>query len=163
MIERAVERDVPSLLALQKLAFVTEAELYGDHAIPPLTQTEASLREELRRAVVLKVVRGGELVGSIRGTQDGSTCHVARLAVHPGHRRQGLGEQLMRALEAAFVEAARFELFTGDRSEGNIRLYRRLGYSEFKRERLSDAVSLVFMQKAARGPGGDTAMALSSP
>ena len=53
MVERALEQDIPSILALQKLAFVTEAELYGDYSIPPLTQTEASLREEFRRAVIL--------------------------------------------------------------------------------------------------------------
>lgn len=150
MVERALEQDLPSILALQKLAFVTEAELYGDYSIPPLTQTEASLREEFHRAVILKAMQGDELVGSVRGWQDGSTCHVARLAVHPGHRRQGLGGQLMKAIESVFVHASRFELFTGDRSESNIRLYRRLGYCEFKRERLNDSVSLVFMQKVAR-------------
>lgn len=150
MIERALEQDIPSILALQKQAFVTEAELYGDYSIPPLTQTEASLQEEFRRAIILKATQGDELVGSVRGWRDGSTCHIARLAVHPDHRRQGLGEELMNAIESVFIDAARFELFTGHRSEGNIRLYRRLGYSEFKRERLNESVSFVFMQKVGR-------------
>ena len=152
LIERARDSDVPAILALQRLAFVTEAEIYGDSSIPPLTQSEESLRAEFREAVVLKAVRAGSLAGSVRGRRAGATCHVARLAVHPGHRRRGIGAALMKALEAAFSEVVRFELFTGERSEGNLRLYRGLGYSEFKRERLSDSVALVFMEKTV-APG----------
>jgi ribosomal protein S18 acetylase RimI-like enzyme len=148
IIERAHETDIPAILALQKLAFVTEAELYNDHSIPPLTQTEESLRAEFARAVFLKAVEAGELVGSVRGWCSYGTCHVARLAVHPEHRRRGFATALMTAIESVFVEANRFELFTGERSEANLRMYRGLGYSEFKRERLSDSVSVVFMEKA---------------
>jgi ribosomal protein S18 acetylase RimI-like enzyme len=149
VIERAREADIPAILALQKLAFVTEAEIYDDYSIPPLTQTEESLRADFGRAVVLKAVDAGEIVGSVRGWCRGSTCHVARLAVHPDRRRRGTGAALMAAIESSFGEVSRFELFTGERSEGNIRLYRGLGYAEFKRERLSDSVSLVYMEKAA--------------
>jgi ribosomal protein S18 acetylase RimI-like enzyme len=153
-IERAHEADAPILLALQKLAFETEAEIYGDRSIPPLTQTEDSLRAEFGRALFLEAVDDdGTIVGSVRGRQSGDTCHVARLAVHPHHRRRGIGAALMRAIEQAFAGVGRFELFTGERSEGNLRLYRGLGYVEFKRERLSDSVSLVFMEKRVERTG----------
>jgi hypothetical protein len=46
------------------------------------------------------------------------------------------------------AEAMRFELFTGSRSEGNIRLYRRHGYEITRRERLSEQVTLVLMSKS---------------
>jgi ribosomal protein S18 acetylase RimI-like enzyme len=151
LIERACESDVPAILALQKLAFLAEAELYGDYSIPPLTQTEASLRAELGQAVVLKATETGRIVGTVRGRCAGDTCHVGRLAVHPDLRCRGIGTALMRMIEAACGDVRRFELYTGGRSEGNLRLYRGLGYSEFKRERLSAAVSLVFMEKT-----GDT-------
>jgi RimJ/RimL family protein N-acetyltransferase len=42
---------------------------------------------------------------------------------------------------------ARFELFTGDRSEATIRLYERLGYRVFRREAQTTQVNLVFMEK----------------
>jgi len=38
-------------------------------------------------------------------------------------------------------------LFTGHLSEGNLRLYRRLGYAEFRRERVSDHLVLVHLRK----------------
>jgi len=53
----------------------------------------------------------------------------------------------MRSVEAAFPAVQRFELFTGGRSEGNIRLYERLGYRRVHEQVLSPAVTLVFMEK----------------
>lgn len=53
-------------------------------------------------------------------------------------------------------DAARFELFTGSRSLGNLRLYRRLGYEEFRLEPLSDQVELVYLEKRASLADGGT-------
>jgi hypothetical protein len=53
----------------------------------------------------------------------------------------------MSAIETEFPLARRFELFTGSKSEGNIRLYERLSYRVFRTDRLSPKVELVFMEK----------------
>ena len=63
---------------------------------------------------------------------------------------RGIGTLLMGAIESAFLTAASFELFTGDKSEGNIRLYARLGYRVFRKEQVSSRVRLLFLEK----PGG---------
>ena len=55
----------------------------------------------------------------------------------------------MQAIEARFPAARRYELFTGEKSAGNIRLYERLGYRICRRERLSEQVMLVWMEKRA--------------
>ena len=39
MIERAKIEDAKEILDLQKLAYQSEAEIYNDYTIPPLTQT----------------------------------------------------------------------------------------------------------------------------
>jgi hypothetical protein len=54
---------------------------------------------------------------------------------------------LMLAIETEFPSVRRFELFTGSRSEGNIRLYERLDYRTFRTDRLSPQVELVFLEK----------------
>src|SRR5437879_951203 len=72
--------------------------------------------------------------------------------VHPRHQRQGIGGRLMQTIESMFPEAAKFELFTGNRSEGNIRLYERLGYHSSRSERMSANLSLVFFEKWGRVP-----------
>lgn len=57
---------------------------------------------------------------------------------------------MMQEIEGRFGEARRFELFTGHRGEGNLRLYARLGYRVFRRERVSDKLELVHMEKTGR-------------
>jgi len=149
-ISQASAADASAILALQKLAFQYEAEIYDDFTIPPLVQSLDSLRQTFANHVFLKAVADGQLVGSVRASQDGQTCLVGRLIVHPGYRRRGIGTELMRRIEARFEQAVRFELFTGHSSAGNLRLYTRLGYREFRREETSPKVTLAFMEKIRR-------------
>lgn len=146
-IETAVGDDAPAILALQKQAYESEARLYGDWSIPPLTQTIESLRDEFATSRVLKALDGSRLVGSVRAREADGVCHIGRLVVAPEFQGVGIGTRLLRSIEAGFPAAQRFELFTGSRSEGNIRLYQRLGYSHSREQVLSPAVTLVFMEK----------------
>ncbi|GAB1330926.1 GNAT family N-acetyltransferase [Streptomyces sennicomposti] len=45
----------------------------------------------------------GELVGTVIAGFDGWRCHLYRLAVHPGRRRQGIGTALLAAAEERFT------------------------------------------------------------
>jgi len=140
--------DAEEILALQKLAFQSEAALYHDFGSPMLTQTIAALRSEIAERTVLKAVQEGRIIGSVRGSAAGTTCHIGRLMVHPERRGQGTGTHLMTAIEDIFPAVERFELFTGHKSHADIRLYERLGYRVFKTEAVSPALSLVFMEKS---------------
>jgi GNAT superfamily N-acetyltransferase len=135
------------LLVLQKLCFREEAELSGEFDIPPLTQTLDSLLEDFRTYTVLIAWDANRLVGSVRARREGAVCHVGRLVVHPGHRRKGLGTALLAAIEAAHPAAAEFELFTDERSARNLRLYARLGYTPFRRQKVTPRLTLVFLRK----------------
>lgn len=147
IIEQATVADAAEILALQKLAYLSEAELYGDFFIPPLVQTQAEMVAEFARRTFLKMLDGEEIIASVQGLQIGGTCYVGRLMVHPDRQGQGLGTRLMAAIEAVFPGAGRFELFTGHKSFANIRLYERLGYRVFRTDTVSPALSLVFMEK----------------
>ena len=146
-IERATLKDAEEILALQKLAYQSEAALHGEYNIPPLTQTLEGLRTDFERQVFLKAIRQGRIVGSVRGYVSGDTCYVGRLIVHPDVQNRGLGTRLMAEIERTFCQAQRFELFTGHKSERNLYLYRKLGYRPFKQEKVSDALTLVFLEK----------------
>lgn len=136
--------DLEAILGLQKLAFRSEAELYNDFSLPPLTQTLESIKADFCQKIILKACVADVIVGSVRGFRNDSTCYVERLIVHPTCQGRGIGTALMRALEDRFPGVERYELFTGHRSERNIRLYQKLGYSVHRREGM-----LVFMEKTA--------------
>ncbi|WP_340562989.1 MULTISPECIES: GNAT family N-acetyltransferase [Streptomyces] len=152
-ISAATGQDTEQILKLQYLCYQSEAELYRDWSIEPLTQTLEALRDELAGGVVLVARLGGEVVGSVRGTVDAEgTAHINKLVVHPRLQRHGLGGRLLAALEdrlAGEQGARRFRLFTGHRSEGNLRLYRRCGYVASGTERVSSRLSLITLEKAA--------------
>jgi ribosomal protein S18 acetylase RimI-like enzyme len=152
-IEEAEMADAPEILALQKLAFKSEAALWDDYTIPPLTQTLAELQQDFRRQLYLRAVAGGRIIGAVRGYAEGGTCFVGRLIVHPDYQNRGIGTRLMLAIEDRFRGASRYEIFTGEKSLRNIHLYQRLGYRIFRTSRLTDKVTLVYMEKQDKWPG----------
>lgn len=149
IIEQAVAGDAQAILALQKLAYQSEAVLYNDWSIPPLTQTIESLLEEFSVSVVLKAMIGSQIVGSVRAKVNDEICAIGRLIVHPQFQRQGIGSRLLKAIEGMCAGVARFELFTGSKSERNIRLYQRAGYRITGTRPLSPAISFTFLEKSA--------------
>jgi ribosomal protein S18 acetylase RimI-like enzyme len=126
--------DVGEVLTLQRAAYVTEAQAYGDLAIPPLTQTLDELRAELAdpQTTAWGIRERGRLVASIRVRQaDSATAEIGRLAVAPDRQGDGLGTALMLAAEARLQDDVTIiRLFTGEHSHANLRLYQRLGYRE---------------------------------
>jgi ribosomal protein S18 acetylase RimI-like enzyme len=149
VIARASRGDAAEILALQKLAYASEAAIYDDFGIPPLRQTEAEMVADIEQQVVLKATLDGRIVGSVRAYEQDGTCHIGRLIVHPDGQNRGLGKRLMHAIEAEFGSARRFELFTGHRSERNLYLYTKLGYQPFRSEWVSEALTVVYLEKPA--------------
>ena len=47
IIGQASVKDAAEILALQKLAYRSEAEIYDDYTIPPLTQTLEEMRTDI--------------------------------------------------------------------------------------------------------------------
>ena len=139
--------DLPRILALQQLAFAAEAIRYADPRLPPLLQTLDQLREEFTHRRFLQIVDGDALLASVRGhVDDAGTGHIGRLIVHPAQQQRGLGERLMRAIEAELAHAVRFELFTGEFSDGPLRLYERLGYRRYD-TRPAGHYRMVYLEK----------------
>jgi ribosomal protein S18 acetylase RimI-like enzyme len=156
-IIQASSEDAVTILELQQLAYQSEAELYNDFGLPPLTQTIDELNTDFTRKIFFKAQITGQIVGSVRGFQVADTAYIERLIVHPEVQGRGIGTALMTQIESQFDSAKRFELFTGDQSERNIRLYDRLGYVIFKHEIIKPTLSFVFMEKYADRAVGEVA------
>lgn len=140
-------RDLPVILALQKLAFESEARLVGNFEIPPMTQTLDDLKQEFTTLVMLKAVMDdGEIVGAVRAAIENATAHIGRLMVKPGLQGQGIGTRLLAAIEKACSQN-RYELFTSAKSHRNVALYEKSGYRTFKEAEAMPGVRLVWMEK----------------
>lgn len=153
-ISAAAAEDAEQIFKLQYLAFQREAELYGNYLIQPLTQSLDSLKGELATDTVLVARLGDEVVGTVRGSVDeDGTGKIAKLCVHPRMQGHGLGARLLRAVEEALAGdggTTRFRLHTGHKSESNLRLYRKAGYTKVGGRTASDGVRLVILEKEAK-------------
>ena len=137
---RELLQDHPTITRAEVDAILTEGLRGGQ------TYTLEEIKADFERLYVLKATLKGEIIGSVRAHVKDGTCFVARLVVHPDYQSRGIGTRLMHAIEGVFRDAERFEIFTGDRSEPALCLYRGLGYEEFKRKEM-DTHTLVYLEK----------------
>ncbi len=166
-LRAAVDADAGELLTLQRAAFVSEAQEYGDPMLPPLRETLEQVRAVIADALAVVLVaevgadgsagRAGRLVGAARlhlpppHGDAGRPGQVSRVAVAPDVQGAGIGSRLMRALHelAEGRGVTRLDLFTGGRSGANIAFYHRLGYAELERRTDDRGVPLQVMRREA--------------
>jgi ribosomal protein S18 acetylase RimI-like enzyme len=146
-IVTATAIDSKGILDLQRLAYQSEAQRYKDYSIDPLRQTLAEITEQFKTHTFLKTVVDNRIIGTVRAFEENGTCHVGRLAVDPHMQNQGIGQALMMNIEKCF-HSKRFELFVGTKSEKNIHLYKKCGYTIFKKSRYGCGdIEVYYMEK----------------
>jgi ribosomal protein S18 acetylase RimI-like enzyme len=150
-ISAATEKDAEQIFRLQYLCFQSEAELYGNYRIDPLVQTLDELRAELATHCAFVARLGDEVVGAVQGsTDEDGTGRIGKLCVHPRLQGHGLGARLLGAVErelAGRYGVKKFQLHTGHRNEGNLRLYRKAGYQRVGASAGADGVQLITLEK----------------
>lgn len=147
-IIKAEKNDLQKILDLQYLAYQSEAKLFSNPNIPPLKQTLAEVESEYEKGVVLKAVDENNIIGSVRAYYDNDTdtVYIGKLMVLPEKQGQGIGTQLLVAIENEYPQQ-RYELFTSSKSKKNIELYEKSGYKIFREKQISDELKFVYMEK----------------
>jgi ribosomal protein S18 acetylase RimI-like enzyme len=156
IVEARLE-DAGEILTLQRAAFVVEAQEAGDPCIPALLETLEEVRAAIAAPDVLLIaVRDrGRLIGTDRVRLHRRTATIGRLAVAPDRQGRGLGTAMLRHLEDAVRQRVdTLAIFTGSTSLANLRLYRREGYREVRRELRDGPWDTVHLEKAAEIRGG---------
>ncbi|QEL16497.1 GNAT family acetyltransferase [Limnoglobus roseus] len=99
----------------------------------PHNDPATSIRNKLahERDLFFVADAAGEVVGTVMGGYDGHRGWIYSVAVHPGHRRQGIGGQLLRRMESALVERGclKINLQVRATNAGVIPFYQSLGYA----------------------------------
>jgi ech hydrogenase subunit C len=168
---RADKIDAPEILALQKIAYQSEAELHGDDSLPAMHQTLPELEADFERApdrvaglasgqyavgtdqsevdriVFLKAVVNGKIIGSVRGFGLGDTAYLRRMIVHPYFRGRGVGRRLLKEIEDAFPDVKRFRAVTGHQSKRTLFQLTRSGYKVFRTEPFTPNINWVYLEK----------------
>lgn len=93
-IRPAVPADIPDLLAFWAQAAEGRSVTDDPDGVARLLARDPE--------ALITAVRDGRLVGTVIAGWDGWRCHLYRLAVHPGHRRQGVATALLDAAEERF-------------------------------------------------------------
>ena len=117
-IERMNETHVAAVAALEKLCFADPWSL-------------SSIASELNNplALWLVAVKDGDLIGYIGSQSVMGESDMMNVAVHPDHRRKGLGEMLVLALcEALSGENTSLALEVRSSNAPAISLYEKLGF-----------------------------------
>jgi ribosomal protein S18 acetylase RimI-like enzyme len=143
--------DAGEILTVQRAAYLSEAQHYGEPFLPPLTETLAEVAAVLDGPDIVLVARSGHrLVGSVRAHLVGDTAHIGRLSVAPDQQGRGVGARLLTAIEEACAgRAARFTLFTGADSARNLTLYERHGYRIVAHRPDPNGTPLAVLEKTA--------------
>lgn len=146
-ILQASVKDANEILNLQKSAFKIEAELYNNYDISPMKETIEEIIKSFINCIFLKAVEKEKIIGAVRAFEKDGTCYIGRLAVSKEMQNREIGTLLMKEIEKYF-KTKRFELFTGAKSEKNIYLYKKLGYSIFRKEKSGcGGIEILFMEK----------------
>ncbi|KYH43347.1 tRNA (guanosine(37)-N1)-methyltransferase TrmD [Branchiibius sp. NY16-3462-2] len=129
-IRLATPADVGELLTLTHACWLSEGIANQTLDIPAQHETTQSLTQSLAQwSTYVARSTDGRLVGSVRGKQQGSEWHVGRLMVAPDLQGRGMGRALLDHIQAVVPSGCEaMVLFTGARSERNLRMYRRAGF-----------------------------------
>jgi ribosomal protein S18 acetylase RimI-like enzyme len=145
-IIKAIYEDLPEILNLQKLAYLSEAKLLNDYSIQPLKQTLDELNSEFEKNIILKLIDNNKIIGSIRSYEKNGRVYIGKLIVRPDYQNKGFGERLLKTIEAYYKNKT-FELYTSSKSERNLYLYKKNGYKEYKREKATEEYDFVYLEK----------------
>ena len=147
-IEKATKADLNEILELQKLAFLSEAQLLNNFLISPLTENIEPLQEKFKIGIVIKAIEDttNKIIGSVRGYEKDKTLFIEKLIVHPDYQNKGVGKSLLNYIENCFP-SHRYELFTSSKSPKNLSFYKNAGYKTFKTTTTDNNITFDYLEK----------------
>ena len=132
---KAGTSDALVLNAISKHAFDSDAEVGAPSSGGPPGYMSLKYHMKMARSGHLfKLTEDGLIIGGAILFPDGDTLNIGRIFVNPDHHRKGYGLRMMQEIEALFPDIRSFTLDTPAWNSRTNAFYRKLGYSEVRRD-----------------------------
>ena len=127
--------DALTLTGISKRAFDSDVFIGGPSKGGPPGYMSVSFHTKMARMKHLyKLINDGLIVGGAILSAKENILNIARIFVAPEHFRKGYGIFMMQEIEALFPEAEEFTLDTPVWNTRTNSLYKKLGFTEVKRD-----------------------------
>ena len=131
---KAGTADAPVLNAISKLAFDSDAAVGAlSTGGPPGYMSLKYHMKMARSGHLFKMTENGLIIGGAILFPKGDTLNIGRIFVNPDLHRKGYGIRMMHEIEVQFPDVRTFTLDTPVWNSRTNSFYRKLGYTETKR------------------------------
>ncbi len=131
---KAGTADAPVLNAISKLAFDSDTAVGAPSAGGPPGYMSLKYHMKMARTGCLyKLTENSLIIGGAILFREGDTLNISRVFVNPDHHRKGYGMRMMHEIEALFPETKVYTLDTPAWNTRTNSFYRKLGYTEARR------------------------------
>lgn len=127
-ISKANFKDIPEIVAVQKLAFYNVAKYHKNFRLRPLQVTIEDLEKTFNDYTYIIASEDNSIVGSAKAKIVDNVCKIESVIVHPDYQNRGIGKKLINCIESLFNNCSTFSLFTGKDTPKNVSFYSTLGY-----------------------------------
>ena len=129
-IRLATAEDVQAVAMVLQQAFIEYQALYTPEGYSATTPSADLMCQRLNEGPTWVAVSEGAIVGTVSAVLKGAGVYVRSMAILPGRRGQGLGQQLLQMAESFAQEknAQYMFLSTTPFLDRAIRLYERYGF-----------------------------------
>lgn len=147
-IKEAEFKDLPEIIAIQKLAFYEVAKFYNNYSLGPLQTTIKELEDTFNSCKYYVFKENKDIIASARVRILGNYCKIENVIVHPTFQNKGIGKSLITYIENLFSRFDYLELYTGKYTPKNINFYNNLGFKITDNVRAKEnEPELVIMRK----------------
>jgi ribosomal protein S18 acetylase RimI-like enzyme len=148
-LRRGGPADVTAIRRLTREAYAKWVPLIGREPKPMTADYEAAVRSHRFDLLYLD----GAVAALIETIDEGDQLLIENVAVAPRFQGRGLGRRLLAHAEAiaAALSRPRIRLYTNQRFEENVRLYRRLGYRIDREEPFGGGIMVHMSKDLAEG------------
>ena len=134
-LTKANTSDALVINSISKRSFDSDAAVGNPYEGGPPGYMSVPFHTKMARTNHLyKLTENGLIVGGAIIFHDGEKLNIGRIFVSPEYHRKGFGLFMMKEIEAMYPEVKEFYLDTPIWNVRTNRFYKKLGYSEYKRD-----------------------------